>query len=182
MAELVEPPAATLDHVERHFTATAYIVADRRTLLLWHRKLGMWLPPGGHCEPNEDPLQTALREAEEESGLAIAVIPPPDLLVLSPGTSDPVVVPPPAVILIEDIRMAGQPFHQHIDHVYYTRAIGPVDFADPLPDGSAHHWFTAAELAQDQPRLAPNGRMVAIAEDVRLLGLWAIAAAASAVV
>ena len=34
------------DTIERHFTATAYIVTGGRTLLLWHRKLGMWLPPG----------------------------------------------------------------------------------------------------------------------------------------
>ena len=177
----VEAPAAELAHIERHFTATAYVVAGGRTLLLWHRKLGMWLPPGGHCEPNEDPLQSALREALEESGIAVELISPPDLLVLSEGTLDPVVVAPPAVILIEAIRMAGQPFHQHIDHVYYTQAVGPVDFAAPLPDGSAHHWFTPEELSGGEPRLAPDGRMVAIAEDVRLLGLRAIAAGSAVV-
>ena len=65
---------------ERHHTSTAYVVAGDRTLLLWHAKLRMWLAPGGHAEPNEDPVQAALREAEEESGLEVEVIPPPDLL------------------------------------------------------------------------------------------------------
>ena len=84
---------------ERHHTATAYVVAQGRTLLLWHHKLRMWLPPGGHLEPNEDPVQGATREAFEESGLEVEVIAPPDLLVVD----SPAVVPPPAVILIEDI-------------------------------------------------------------------------------
>jgi 8-oxo-dGTP pyrophosphatase MutT (NUDIX family) len=157
---------------ERHHTATAYVVASGRTLLLWHAKLGMWLPPGGHLEPNEDPVQAALREAEEETGLPVAVIAPRDLLVVD----EPEVVPPPAVILIEDIVRADQPFHQHIDHVYFTRALGPVDLAAPIPHGP-HHWFDSAELAESFSLPAPDGTLVAVAEDVRLLGLRALEAA-----
>ncbi len=162
--------------IERHFTASAYVVSGGRTLLHWHRKLGMWLPPGGHCEPNEDPVQAALREAWEESGLAVEVIAPPELLVLhDPGT--PAVVAPPAVILIQDIRAEGQPFHQHIDHVYFTRPHGRVDFDAPIPGGGPHRWFTAAELDGAFSLPAPDGTLVAVAEDIRLLGIRAIAAA-----
>jgi 8-oxo-dGTP pyrophosphatase MutT (NUDIX family) len=157
---------------ERHHTATAYIVAGGKTLLLWHAKLGMWLPPGGHLEPNEDPVQGAVREAEEESGLEVAVIAPSDLLVVA----EPQVVPPPAVILIEDIVRADQPFHQHIDHVYFTRAVGQVDFEAPIPHGE-HHWFGAEELAAAFSLRAPDGTLVPVAEDVRLLGLRALEAA-----
>jgi 8-oxo-dGTP pyrophosphatase MutT (NUDIX family) len=39
-------------------------------LLVAHRKAGLWLPPGGHVEPGEDPWHTAVREAGEELGLA----------------------------------------------------------------------------------------------------------------
>jgi ADP-ribose pyrophosphatase YjhB (NUDIX family) len=31
-------------------------------LLVYHRKLAMWLPPGGHVEPNELPDDAAVRE------------------------------------------------------------------------------------------------------------------------
>lgn len=158
---------------ERHFTATAYVSVGGRTLLLWHHKLRMWLPPGGHCEPNEDPVQCAEREALEESGLQVAVIPPPDLLVCS----GPAVLAPPAVILIEDIRRPDQPFHQHIDHVYFTRPLAPVDFHAPIPHG-AHTWVDAATLAASFSHPAPDGTLVAVAEDVRLLGIRAIEAAA----
>lgn len=165
---------APLPGFERHFTATAYIVARGRTLLLWHHKAGMWLPPGGHCEPNEDPVQAACREALEESGLEVEVIPPPDLLVCA----GPAVLPPPAVILVEDINFVDQPFHQHIDHVYYTRPLveEAVDFEAAIPHG-IHTWATASELEDAFSLPAPDGTLVPVAEDVRLLGVRAIAAA-----
>lgn len=162
------------DPVERHHTATAYIVAGGRTLLLWHRGLRMWLPPGGHLEPNEDPVQGAVREAREEAGLDVEVIPPPGLL----QVERPLVLPPPAVILIEDIVRPDQPFHQHIDHVYFTRARGEVDFAAPIPHG-LHRWVAYDEIAASVALPAPDGTLVHVAEDVRLLGLRAIEAAAA---
>ncbi len=160
--------------LERHHTATAYVVSGDRTLLLWHAHLGMWLPPGGHCEANEDPVQAAVREALEESGLEVQVVAPRDLLAC-PG---PRVLPPPEVILVEDIVRDDQPFHQHIDHVYFTRAAGTVDFDSPIPHG-IHRWVVTAELASSFSLVAPDGTLVPVAEDVRLLGIRAIAAAAA---
>ncbi len=34
-----------------------------------HRKSGLWLPPGGHVENDEDPRQAVIREAREELGI-----------------------------------------------------------------------------------------------------------------
>jgi 8-oxo-dGTP pyrophosphatase MutT (NUDIX family) len=133
----------------------------------------MWLPPGGHCEPNEDPVEAACREALEESGLEVTVIPPPDLLV----ASGPRVLPPPAVILIEDIVRPDQPFHQHIDHVYFTRPSRPVDFDAAVPHGPCT-WVTREQLAAEFSLPEPGGTLVGVAEDVRLLGIRAIDAAA----
>lgn len=55
-----------------HFTASAWLVDRSRTrvLLTHHRKLGLWLQPGGHADGDRDLCRVALREAEEESGLA----------------------------------------------------------------------------------------------------------------
>ncbi|MXW24857.1 MAG: NUDIX domain-containing protein [Dehalococcoidia bacterium] len=132
----------------------------------------MWLPPGGHIEANEDPLQAALREAWEESGLEVEVIAPPDLLVVD----EPEVLPPPAVILIEDIEREDQPFHQHIDHVYFTRATEQVDFDAPIPHGPCR-WVDRGTLAGAFSLPAPDGTLVPVAEDVRLLGVRALDAA-----
>ncbi len=37
-----------------------------KVLLIDHRKSGLWLPPGGHVEKNENPQATVVREAKEE--------------------------------------------------------------------------------------------------------------------
>ncbi len=57
--------------LEGHVTATAFIVDRQReyALMLHHRKLNMWLPPGGHCDGNADVMETAIREIQEETGI-----------------------------------------------------------------------------------------------------------------
>ena len=54
-----------------HFTASAWVVAadGARTLLTHHRKLGLWLQPGGHADGDTELPRAALKEAEEETGL-----------------------------------------------------------------------------------------------------------------
>ncbi len=55
----------------KHFTATAFIVnpAMTHTLLIKHKKLGVWINPGGHCDDLESVHETALMEVLEETGL-----------------------------------------------------------------------------------------------------------------
>ncbi|QUH26538.1 NUDIX hydrolase [Serpentinicella alkaliphila] len=54
-----------------HITGSTWIVDKHKNkvLLTHHRKLGKWLQLGGHTEENENILDSALREAIEESGL-----------------------------------------------------------------------------------------------------------------
>lgn len=58
--------------LEGHVTGSAWILdhAKARCLLTHHKKLGMWLQCGGHADGDPDVLRVALREAEEESGIA----------------------------------------------------------------------------------------------------------------
>jgi 8-oxo-dGTP pyrophosphatase MutT (NUDIX family) len=63
-----------------HLTASALIVhpGSGRVLLRWHQRQQAWLQVGGHADPGEsDPVEIALREAREETGLA-DVVPWPD--------------------------------------------------------------------------------------------------------
>ncbi|GAA2541193.1 NUDIX hydrolase [Winogradskya consettensis] len=62
----------------RHLVS--YVVpVDPRTgdlLLVDHRNAKLWLPPGGHVEPGEDPAVTAARELAEELGVTGAASAP----------------------------------------------------------------------------------------------------------
>jgi len=55
-----------------HLTASSWLVdqGGARVLLTHHRKLDRWLQLGGHADGDRDLSRVALREAEEESGLA----------------------------------------------------------------------------------------------------------------
>lgn len=46
----------------------------KKMLLQDHLLAKLWLPPGGHVEPNEDPADAALRECEEELGFRAAFL------------------------------------------------------------------------------------------------------------
>lgn len=63
----IAPPATPPQHLVSYF-----VVVDPRTrhlLLVDHKKAGLWLPSGGHVEPNEHPDATVRREAREELNL-----------------------------------------------------------------------------------------------------------------
>jgi len=55
-----------------HFTASALAVDEgrMRTALVHHRKLGLWVQPGGHIDETDGSVAAAaLRELREETGL-----------------------------------------------------------------------------------------------------------------
>jgi len=54
-----------------HVTGSAIVVGPRGIVLLKHKRLGLWLQPGGHVDAGETPWDGALREAREETGLDV---------------------------------------------------------------------------------------------------------------
>lgn len=54
-----------------HITGSALIVGPRGVILHKHKRLGIWMQPGGHVDANETPAEAAVREAAEETGLSI---------------------------------------------------------------------------------------------------------------
>ena len=148
----------------RHFTATAFVVHDDCVALHWHPKVKAWLPPGGHIEENEDPVQAALREVYEETGLRAEVVPTSEVIELQYPTQ----VLPPFTIMVEDIDDPVQGFHHHIDMIYFCRLTGP---AVPLNDG--WRWVSRRDLADSVPLTREDGRAEAPPEDVRVLALHA---------
>ena len=63
----IEKPATPDTHLVSYF---AVVSEDMEQFLLVDHKLAkLWLPPGGHVEPGEDPKETVKREAKEELGI-----------------------------------------------------------------------------------------------------------------
>jgi 8-oxo-dGTP pyrophosphatase MutT (NUDIX family) len=87
-----------------HITASALIVNPQRTrtLMTHHQKLDKWLQLGGHADGDPDPMNVALREAEEESGLGTGKVRP-----VSQAIFDVDVHPIPA--------RKNEPEHYHYD-------------------------------------------------------------------
>lgn len=61
---------------EGHFTGSAWVLnpAHTHTLMLLHRKLNMWLQPGGHADGDSDITRVVLKEISEESGVDLSHI------------------------------------------------------------------------------------------------------------
>ena len=143
----------------RHFTSTGFVVHRNRVLLHWHPKVCEWLPPGGHVNENEDPVQAVLREIEEEAGVRAEIVPTGPRLDLEYPTQ----IQAPFTIMAEDIQDPVEGYHQHIDMIYFCRLVGP---AQPINVG--WQWVAREQLASASP-LTGGGRSVPPPEDVRLL-------------
>jgi len=130
---------------EKHFTATVFLVTEelpRRVLLMDHKKMGVWMPPGGHREITENPYQAAIRETLEETGIDVSGYLP------QPARVDQVAVslPLPDYFFEEKIAAHGdQPEHFHLDHIYVVR----VPFQNPTnadTESNSIRWFELREI------------------------------------
>jgi 8-oxo-dGTP pyrophosphatase MutT (NUDIX family) len=127
-------------HEKIDFTASVYIVFENTVLLHMHKKLGIWLPPGGHIELDEDPNQAVLREAKEETGLEITLV----------GESTDYGAPPYMARDLVPPRFLNRHFfdatktHEHVDCVYFARS--DRNDARHEIEGGEIRWFTKTEL------------------------------------
>ena len=119
-----------------HITGSAIVVGSRGTVLLEHKRLGMWLQPGGHVDLGESPWDAALREAREETGLNVRFT-----------------EQPPRLIHV-DVHQGGRG-HTHLDLRYLLDG-GDADPAPPADESQQVEWLdwpAAVERAGDK-RLA----------------------------
>ena len=117
-----------------HFTGSAWLVSadGERVLLTHHSKLDRWLQLGGHADGDGDLARVALREAEEESGLAG--------LALEGGVFDLDRHAIPA--------RGAEPAHWHHDVRFVVRAMGSEEFSTS-EESHALAWRRVADIAGD---------------------------------
>lgn len=135
----------------RHFTATAFVINSKKEcLLMWHKRLQRWMPPGGHVDENEMPEDTARRECKEETGLDVEIIgdTQPDLF--ADNSHEGRMLIKPIAMLLEEIpesKERGESAHQHMDFLFIAK---PLDENQVLKleetEGSDMRWFNKSEI------------------------------------
>jgi ADP-ribose pyrophosphatase YjhB (NUDIX family) len=131
--------------VRRAFSVAVYPRHQGKALLIRHLRLGVWLPPGGECEPGETPLEAATRELGEETGLVAAF----------PLLSD-IVGTPPGLIGYEE-HPAGQK-GLHMNFVF----VADVAHTEVRPNGEYTEWRWVDSMAGlDAPENV--GQLLAVA-------------------
>lgn len=155
-SELLQLPARIC------LVAGVIMVHEGKILLINHRKLDIWLGPGGHVEPNEPPHVTAMRECFEETGITCELIDP--YFPMSQTTTQ--FVPSPIHSQIHWVcqenyqrRMNNpdsyQPVEvwkhgceQHLGFSYLGRPVGTVKLKRDLKETIDCGWFTQKEAIQ----------------------------------
>lgn len=137
--------------MDRHFTATAFVVdSKQRTLLINHKRLQRWMPPGGHVDENETPEETARRECKEETGLDVEIVGDAQDDLFTDNPEEGQMIKKPIAMLLEHIPACpdrNEGAHQHMDFLFLAR---PLDESQEVTlleeEGHELRWFTREEV------------------------------------
>ncbi len=122
--------------IPQHFTASAVVLAADHVLLIHHKKIGAWLPPGGHLEPHEMPHEAAVRETLEETGVEVSLCQGE-----TAGNADAFMLPAPLCLHGVKAVEQGQEVY-HIDIAYLCR---PANFVAAPPGSQPESILPALE-------------------------------------
>ena len=94
-----------------HITGSGLVIKDGKALLIFHPYIKQWFQPGGHIDNGEDPIQTAIREVFEETGVVCEPL---------SGFLEPVDID---LHEIPANPSKGEDVHLHIDLLFILKAL-----------------------------------------------------------
>lgn len=134
---------------EKHFTASVWVVSKntpKKVLLIHHKKLDRWLQLGGHIEQFENPVETAIRETQEESGLDISFL---AQKIMAPD-SETKFLPLPDFLVEQFIpHYQDTPEHFHLD-MQYVVEVEEQELEQSMTEAKGIGWFTLEEALKLQ--------------------------------
>lgn len=115
----------------QHVTASAIVTSGAGVVLHLHKRLALWLQPGGHIDPGEEPWEAALRETVEETGLPVVA-----------GDD-------PSHLIHVDVH-PGPRGHTHLDLRYHLTGppVAPAPAEGESPDARWFSWAEAIGMAE----------------------------------
>jgi 8-oxo-dGTP pyrophosphatase MutT (NUDIX family) len=119
----------------RDWAVATFVVWRGAVMLHRHAKLGLWLPCGGHVEPDELPDEAAVREVLEESGVPVRLVGAPPV-----ASRDPRALVPPRGVQLSRITDG----HEHVDLIYL--AVPEPGYAGALLDDPTLGWYGPDDL------------------------------------
>jgi len=132
----------------KQFVSSVYILDHQKVLLIFHKKLKKWLPPGGHLEADETPPEAAKREAFEETGLEIGLFLQENVWIKKWNATS---FARPYLCLHEEVpSFEDQAAHQHIDFVYLGFPLTGNLKENPA-ESQGLRWFTLEEIEKLEP-------------------------------
>ncbi|WP_424447934.1 NUDIX hydrolase [Microbacterium arborescens] len=135
-------------HFEKQFTVSGYVVngVGDRVLLVHHRKLLKWLPPGGHVDPDETPHVAVVREVRAETGIRAALRPHPGIDPEVDGTKEAQLDLPLSMSYQLIPERPGEPAHIHMDMAFALDVMGDETVDAAEAEVHAAGWFFLDEL------------------------------------
>lgn len=139
-------------------TAGGILIHDGKILLIKHKKLKVWLSPGGHIEDKEMPHQAAEREFWEETGIAVRAVSGRQHSISDTAQTE--YLPTPIYTNIHWIskqnyqdRLAGKKVkgrgcERHLSGFYLVKPIDSVEYKQNIEETDGIGWFTLQEVQE----------------------------------
>ncbi|WP_147106454.1 NUDIX hydrolase [Nesterenkonia populi] len=137
--------------MKKQFTATGYVVNPDRTrmLMIFHKGLQRWLPPGGHVDPDEFPSDTVTREILEETGVNAHHI-GTGAMDLALTANDEAQLPTPFAMAAQLIPESHKDIeHIHMDMMYLLEAEDSDPISARISEVDAARWFNRTSIINE---------------------------------